>query len=161
MRWYKINGWISILGGWPGFVERYSVAGVPRRWHFHLIAEIWNWPGRIGKTALGEREWKGISAGRNSMSNCVEVEIAKNLDWLEQQLRPQEERKHGLIIWPLGIISYFFSSTLQPCRLEAKEQHWDCLGRNGQMAKHHGWPAVSYYWNSWLWSPDWVIKQGE
>lgn len=160
MREYKRKGWISILGGWPGFVERRGVAGVPRRWHWHLIAEIWDWPGSTGKTAPREREWKGISAGTNSLSNCVEVEIAKNQDWREQQLKSEEGRKRGLIIWPRGVILYFFSSTLQPGRLEAKEQHWDCLGRNDQMAAHHGWPAVSYYCNSWLWSPDWAIKAG-
>lgn len=35
-----------------------------------------DWPRRMGKNALGEG---GIAAGRNSMSNCVEVGIAKNL----------------------------------------------------------------------------------
>lgn len=46
----------------------------------HLIVEIWDSPARTGKIALGERERKGILAGRNSMSNCVEVQIAKTLD---------------------------------------------------------------------------------
>lgn len=44
----------------------------------HLTVGIWAWPGRMRKNALGKRE--GIPAGRKSMSNCVEVEIAKILD---------------------------------------------------------------------------------
>ena len=44
----------------------------------HLKVGIWDWPGRMEKSASEERE--GIPAGPNSMDNCVEVEIAKNLD---------------------------------------------------------------------------------